>query len=300
MSSYLSRGHFGFLPKMSELSLPTLRLRRILFSNFNIYGIVCVVNKVERLDFIMATLRKNNGSSVQDLAEGLDVSHMTVRRDLSMLMADGRVKMFHGSVTLHPSVGNDAAENFYSLNTAGTKNPEQKKRIGELAATLIEPDDALIIDCGSTTEYLAKNLPGDFAYTVLCYSLNIVSEAARRKNCRLMFSGGQFHENTLMFESPEGLEMIRNFRATKAFMSASGASAQFGITCLNFYERETKKTIIKSSMKKILLIDASKFGIVRSDRFADFRDFDEIITDDGIPDKTAEAIKRMGIALRIA
>ena len=127
------------------------------------------MTRAERLDFIMATLRKNNGSSVQNLVEELNVSHMTVRRDLSMLMADGQVKMFHGSVTLHPSVANDAPENYYSLITAGSKNPEQKQKIGELAATLIEPDDTLIIDCGSTTEYLAKNLPGDFAYTVLCY-----------------------------------------------------------------------------------------------------------------------------------
>ncbi|MGA2547059.1 MAG: hypothetical protein ABSF43_10955 [Rectinemataceae bacterium] len=169
--------------------------------------------------------------------------------------------MFHGSVTLHPSIGNEAPENYYSLISAGAKNSERKKKIGELAASLIEPDDTLIIDCGSTAEYLAKNLPENFVYTVLCYSLNIASEAARRKNCRLMFSGGLFHENTLMFESPEGLEMIRNFRATKAFITASGASAQFGVTYLNFYERETKKTIIRSSMIKNLLIDSSKSNI---------------------------------------
>jgi len=258
------------------------------------------MNRSERLDFIMRSLRASKGSSVQDLADLLKVSHMTVRRDLSALVEDGQVKLFHGSVTLHPSVNADPSESPYSLIAAGAKNPERKRRIGELAASLIEPDDALIIDCGSTTEYLAKNLPGNFAYTVLCYSLNIVSETARRKNCRLMFSGGLFHDNTLMFESPEGLEMIRNFRATKAFISASGASERFGVTCLNFYERETKKTIIRSSMRKILLVDSSKFDIVRSDRFADYRDFDEIITDDGIPDEVADSVRRLGIELRIA
>jgi DeoR family deoxyribose operon repressor len=215
-------------------------------------------------------------------------------------MAERQVQMFHGSVTLHPSIGDEAPESFYSLISAGAKNPEKKGKIGKLAASLIEGDDTLIIDCGSTTEYLAKSLPEDRAYTVLCYSLNIASETARRKNVRLMFSGGLFHENTLMFESPEGLEMIRNFRATKAFISASGVSEKFGVTCLNFYERETKKTIIRSSMKKILLVDSSKFGIVRSDRFAEYRDFDEIITDEGIPGDAVEAIKRMGIVLRIA
>jgi len=258
------------------------------------------MNKSERLGRIMQTLRISKGSSVQDLAALLKVSHMTVRRDLASLMADEQVQMFHGSVTLHPSVVDEAPESFYSLITAGSKHTDQKARIGRLAASLVEPDDALIIDIGSTTEYLAKNLSEDFAYTVLCNSLNIVSEAARRKNCRLMFSGGFFHENTLMFESPEGLDMIRNFRATKAFISASGASEQFGVTCVNFYERETKRTIIKSSMRKILLLDSSKFGVVRSARFAELRDFDEIITDGEIPPETAEMIEALGIVLRIA
>jgi DeoR family deoxyribose operon repressor len=258
------------------------------------------MTKDERLGFIVQTLRIEKGLSVQNLVEKLGVSHMTVRRDLAELVSGGQVQLFHGSVTLHPSIADEGSENLYSLITAGSKNPETKRRIGKLAASLVEAEDALIIDCGSTTKHLAKNLPENFPYTVLCYSLNIVSEVARRKNCRLIFSGGHFHENTLMFESPEGLEMIRNFRATKAFISASGASARFGVTCLNFYERETKKTIIKSSLSKILLLDSSKFEVVRSDRFAEFRDFDEIITDEGIPDETAEHIRGMGIALRIA
>jgi len=122
----------------------------------------------------------------------------------------------------------------------------------------------------------------------------------RRKNIRTMFSGGIFHENTLMFESSEGLSMISRYRATKAFITASGVNHQFGVTCMNPYERETKKAAIRSSMKKILLVDSSKFGTVRSDYFAELADFDEIITDGGIPEEYAEIIKKLGVKLRIA
>ena len=103
-----------------------------------------------------------------------------------------------------------------------------------------------------------------------------------------------------MFESPEGLQMIRNFRATKAFISASGASRQFGVTCMNAYERETKKAMITSSMKKILLLDSSKFDVIRSDYFAELSEFDEIVTDAGISAEYTEIIKGLGITLRIA
>ena len=94
--------------------------------------------------------------------------------------------------------------------------------------------------------------------------------------------------------------MIRNFRATKAFVSASGANNQFGVTCMNSYERETKKAILQSSMRKILLVDSSKFGVIRTDYFAELSDFDEIVTDAGISTEYSEFIKNLGIALRIA
>ena len=258
------------------------------------------MNKAERLTVIMRTLQISKASSVQELSQQLNVSHMTVRRDLLSLVESDQVKILHGSVILHPRSTTRSEQSYYSLIAAGAKCPDQKRRIGQLAASLIEPDDTLIIDSGSTTEYLAKYLPETFNYTVLCYSLNIVSETVRRKNCKSLFSGGVFHENTLMFESPEGRDMIRRFRATKAFISASGANHQFGVTCMNSYERETKKVMIQSSMKKILLVDSSKFGVIRSDYFAELSDFDEIITDSDLSDEYAEIIKGMGKILRIA
>lgn len=258
------------------------------------------VNRADRLDIIMQTLQMSKASTVQELSKQLKVSHMTVRRDLESLVRSEKVKIFHGGVVLHPKSSARENESYYSLIAAGAEHPELKRRIGQLAASLIEPEDTLLIDVGSTTEYLAKYLPENIPYTVLCLSLNVVSETVRRRNCKTLFAGGLYHENTMMFESPEGMEMIRSFRATKAFMSASGANSQFGITCMNGYERETKKAIIQSSMRKILLVDSSKFGIIRSDYFADLSDFEEIVTDSGIPKEYSETIKNLGISLRIA
>jgi len=258
------------------------------------------MNKLERIDIIMQTLRTSKASTVQDLAHLLQVSHMTIRRDLATLEKQEQIRILYGGIILTAAGEAESNESCYSLIAADAKFPEQKKRIGQLAASLIEHEDTLIIDAGSTAEYFAKCLPEDRDYTVLGYALNIISETVRRKNIRTMFSGGIFHENTLMFESPEGLEMISRYRATKAFITASGVNFRFGVTCMNPYERETKKAAIQSSMKKILLADSSKFGTIRSDYFAELSDFDEIITDDGINDEYIEIIKKLGITLRIA
>jgi DeoR family transcriptional regulator, deoxyribose operon repressor len=258
------------------------------------------MNKLERIDIIMQTLKADKASTVQDLSRLLQVSHMTIRRDLASLGKEQRIRILYGGIILNPSGESSNNESYYSLIAAGSKLPEQKKRIGQLAATLIEPEDTLIIDAGSTTEYFAKCLPEDREYAVLCYALNIVSETVRRKNIRTLFSGGNFHENTLMFESPEGLAMISRYRATKAFISASGVDHHLGVTCMNPYERETKKAAIRSSMKKILLVDSSKFGTLRSDFFADLSAFDEIITDEGISQEYIDIVEKLGIKLRIA
>lgn len=258
------------------------------------------MNRPERLNRILQILETERSSSVQDLSRLLGVSHMTIRRDLVPLVEDEQIRILHGSVVLHPKNEQRNRDSYYSLIAAGSKFPERKRAIGALAASLIEPDDALIIDSGSTTEYLAKCLPEEPSYTVLCYALNILSETVRRRNCRTIFAGGVFHENTLMFEGPEGLEMIRRFRATKAFISSAGASDRFGVTCMNSYERASKVEAIRSSMRTILLVDSSKFGVVRSDHFAELSTFDEIITDSDIPSEYVERIGSLGITLRIA
>lgn len=258
------------------------------------------MNRSERLDAIMKTLNINSVSSIPELSRQLQVSHMTVRRDLDSLEKEEKVRVLYGSVMLHPKSSASSAELHYSLIAAGAEHPEEKRKIGQLAASLIEPQDSLIIDAGSTAEYLAKYLPERISYTVLCFALNIIAESARRSNCKSVFSGGEYHENTMMFESPEGMEAIRNFRATKAFITAAGVDRACGVTCMNAYERETKKVAIRSSQRAILVIDSSKFGVVRSDYFGELSDFDEVITDEGIPHEYRDYLESLGILVRIA
>ncbi|NQT60177.1 MAG: DeoR/GlpR transcriptional regulator [Bacteroidetes bacterium] len=258
------------------------------------------MKKSERHSYILNLLKLHTFSNVQELSQDLDVSHMTVRRDLDELADLDKVKILHGSVILNPVMAGTPNERPYSIITEESVHIAEKQKIGILAASCVEPGDTIIIDYGSTAEYFAKNLPTDIPLTILSYSLNIVSDIASRENCTLIFTGGLFHKNTLSFESPEGLEMIKNFRANKAFVTASGIDHKFGATCSNYYERPTKKALMQSSLKKILLVDSSKFGLIRSDYFADLNEFDEIITDKGIPEEYKEIIKSLGITLKIS
>jgi len=258
------------------------------------------MKNADRKKKILELLRRENGQPVQMLAAQLGVSHMTVRRDLEGMAAEGTVRLIHGGVLLPESLKGETTESLYSLHSAGSQYADQKKLIGIRAAKLVEDGDALIIDSGSTTECFAANLPVDRTLTVLSYALNIITATARMENVRSIFAGGDLHRNTLMFESPEGNETMRRFRANKAFISAAGVSREFGVTCLNAYERETKKIAIETAARKILLVDASKFGKIRTEYFAELSEFDVVVSDSGLADEHRRTLEDLDIELILA
>ena len=255
--------------------------------------------RIKRLNSIVEYLEANNSSDVKLLSENLQVSDMTIRRDLRILEDQGIIISKHGGVFINPGERRGTVEADYTLPIAGTVRIAEKKRIAERAVSLIGPDDVITIDSGSTMEIFSKLLPKEMPLSILCYSLNVLNEVVKRTDSQIFFAGGVFHERSQMFESPEGLSMIKRTRAGKAFISASGANAELGVTTKIHHERAVKEAIMESSQSKILLIDSSKFGRVQTNYFAAFGDFDMIITDDGISQEYTDIIRAQGIDLQI-
>ncbi len=257
------------------------------------------MKKNERIKTIINLLRFKNAVSIRELTKQLGVSEMTVRRDLALLENDSIVELIPGGAIFKDNTDSEREQEKYLIANEETRRTREKIRIGKKAASLIEYSDTIILDVGSTTEYVAKFLREDLPVTVLCYALNILVEIYRKKHCSPIFAGGYFHDNTLMFESSEGIELINRTRADKGFISAAGFHDTLGVTCANPYEIETKKAVLHSSKTKILLIDSSKFGKTKNAYFADTGDFDMIITDSEIPEEYQESISSLGIELII-
>ena len=192
---------------------------------------------------------------VRSIAAMLNVSEMTVRRDLEKLRNDGG------------AAGEQSGQ--YNLLEAIEHSNHQKEEIGKYAASLIEPNDVIIIDTGSTTARILPYLPENMNLTILSYNANVLIELRHKPGIQLLFCGGNYHLNTEMFESEEGIAFIRRIRANKAFLSAAGIHRELGITCANTYEVATKQAAISSSSQKILVSDSSKFGRLRSAYFCD-------------------------------
>jgi len=249
-----------------------------------------------RVKEIQQIIKSSASITIKDLAEELQVSKMTIRRDLNQILQDPEIKLIRGMLIYNRTPDSDD-ESKYSIISASTLNQGAKERIAEKAKSLLEPGDSIIIDAGSTTELLARILPKDLNIEVTCFSLNILNEILKNGNCSVTLPGGEFHCSSMIFRSREGIELLKRTRVKKAFISAYGVNLRLGITCSASFERELKLTAINSAEQRILLADSSKFGKVNNIHFADLEDFDTIVTDELLPEETAQKIRNRGIIL---
>jgi len=224
---------------------------------------------------------------------------MTIRRDLNILEERNLVQLVHGAAIYNKGAVSTTGDKKYELHDEKDKRAREKLAIGEKAVSLIEPHDVIIIDAGTTTEYMARLLPEDIPLTVICFTANVLVEIYKKPSVKIYFAGGYYHRNTQMFESPEGLEMIKRICATKSFISAAGVCQKLGVTCVNQYEVKTKRACIDSSLDNVLLLDSTKFNQIRPSYFAKLTEFNTIITDSGIKPQWKEYINELGITLYV-
>jgi len=260
------------------------------------------MNKIDdRRERIISFLKTSNMLSIKTLADMLNVSSMTIRRDLEFLTQENIVQFYHGGAVFNPYYLEKVTNpNDYYLQQQTMLRKSEKNVIAQKAVELLVPRETIMLDSGTSIFYLARVLPENYNLTVISWSLNVTEELIRKPQNNILVQGGVYHPETQMFENNQGMDMIKNSRASKAFISAGGFHSSLGITCPFHYEVETKRTAIKYSMESVLLIDSSKFGKVCSAHMTDISDFHVIITDSGIPNEYKEFIRDAGVRLIIA
>jgi DeoR family deoxyribose operon repressor len=237
-----------------------------------------VANRKDRLDRIVELLADGSPLRITELARRFAVSVMTIRRDAEFLVDRGEAHLLHGALVGRKEE-NGSVYSRYLLNNARTVNRAEKAAIGVAAAKLIENSDTVVIDGGSTTEFLAERIPENTTATIIAYSMNVFLKASEATSARIVLAGGEYHRDSKVFHGSGTTGMLRSMRATKAFLSAGGVSDQLGVTCSNQFEYESKRALIDSSIRRILLVDHGKFDHTVSTFFAELGEFDTIITD---------------------
>ena len=272
---------------------------------------------------ILQKMKEDPFVSIAELAEIFSVSQMTIRRDLQYIEKNelgGREKRTSGgrepsgnaapafsgtvsaSLASYLSGTGDSGQiprREYTYDYEEVHCVEEKKRINAFAVSLLRPGDVIVLDSGTTAGMMPEMIPDDLPLTVICYSYYIVSKLCDKPNIRLILAGGYYHRNTRIFSSEEGIRFMKQLRAQKVFLCASGIHADMGLTCTDQYIGDLKKAAISMSLEKILITDSTKFGKVDPGFFAAIEDMDRIITDSGISEEWTDLIRAKRIQLDI-
>ncbi len=255
-------------------------------------------DKKDRYRSIVTHLSQKGEMTVKDIATILNVSEMTVRRDLADMETERVVQRVHGGAHLFDS-SSLVGEN-YVIGEETQRNSEAKSRIGLKAASMVNANETIFLDSGSTTPYIAKYIDKDLPITVVCYTFLNALEFYNRKNTNLILSGGFFDRDSTVFHSAEANVFLKGIRADKAFISAAGVDAKLGLTTFFYFEADMKKLMIQSAKHIILVVDSTKFGKSSISHFADLSQVNTIVTDAGVHEEDAQMLRDRGIELIIA
>ena len=245
--------------------------------------------KSDRIKLIQQALHDQKAIHLREMAALLDVSEMTLRRDLGRHPDKFHLLGGHITLAFDPT---ETAE--YKLTEQGTRHVEEKRRIGKLAAAFIQPGDTVFFDCGTTVPFVVDFIPDDLEFTAVCNSLNVLLKLQQKPNCSIVLCGGTFHRKNQVFEHRDESSILDNVRLTWAFVSAAGVSQTLGVTCFNFNEVEVKQKVLRQAQHCMLLADHTKFDAVKTAHFATLEHFHVVVSDKKLPKTSRDLIQANG------
>ena len=217
----------------------------------------------ERLEKLKNLLIKSNGIGIKELAKILDVTEMTVRRDLKSLLETGDAVIVRGVAVYRPKAVSVEAQ-VYSIEDQKKVMEEEKEGIGKKAAELLVVGDVVFLDVGTTVEKLVLSMEDNMQITAMCFAANTLFQLQKKNIGQIIMGGGYYHPSSTVFESEAIIPIMNGLRATKAFIAPAAVDMDLGLTCSVPYDKTIKELEIKNSQKVIALITSNKFGKVKS------------------------------------
>jgi DeoR family deoxyribose operon repressor len=228
----------------------------------------------DRLQRLLFALRKTDKIHLKEAALLLDVSEMTVRRDLGGSASP--LILLGGYIVIDPK--NNPATHYF-VSEQKMRQVAEKQQLARRAAMLVADDDLVFFDCGTTTPYIIEQIPDERVFTAICYSLNTFLALQEKPNCEVIMCGGKFRASNGIFIPFAQSSELSHALPDKAFISAAGVSLQYGVSCFNFDELLMKHQAMQRCREKILVVDNTKFGQVRPAAIGALAEFTSLVTD---------------------
>ena len=246
--------------------------------------------KEERFHIILNQLGQDQKVHLAGLSSLLNVSEDTVRRDIKELADQGLLKSVRGGAVPH----SPGPHHFKDRMEYGN---EQKKIIADKALKLLENDQVVIFDGGTSTMLIAQALPKDIRLTVVTNSFPIANILEEHEQVEVLFAGGRLMKKSFVTVGNGTIQFLKKFRADICFLGICSIHPEFGVTGPDYEESEVKKAMIDSSREIVALSTIEKLGTAEAFYVCPTNQLTTIITDQ--PDNLEEfdVYKNIGIKM---
>lgn len=243
----------------------------------------------ERQQEILRRARTAGRVDVVTLADELEVTTETIRRDLTALERAGVLRRVHGGAIPVERLGFEPA-----LAARDEVMTGEKERIAKAALAELPDDGSVIIDAGTTTGRLVQVLPADRELTVVVNSPPLAIALASRANLNVILLGGRLRGRTLATVDDWALQPLAQLHVDVAFMATNGCSVAKGLTTPDPAEAAIKRAMVRAAQRSVLLADHTKFTNTYLSRFAELSEIDVVITDSGVDPALAADLAAAG------
>lgn len=250
----------------------------------------------ERRRLIVDLVERQGRATVDELAERFAISPVTVRTDLEALARNGAITRSHGGAVPATPTSVDTP-----LTVKETRRLAEKRRIGEAAARLVHDGDTIILDSGTTTVEIARQLRQRrwSSLTVVTNGVNIAVELGGIAGVRVMLLGGMLRPTSYSLVGPEAERMLARLSADRLFLGVDGIDLDVGVTTPDPQEAALNTLMMGVSRETIAVFDASKFGQRSLSAIAPVERLDGIITDVSAPEEYVHAVSGKGVRVSL-
>ncbi|MFC2136973.1 DeoR/GlpR family DNA-binding transcription regulator [Bacteroidota bacterium] len=243
----------------------------------------------------MEMIREDGNVKVVNLSRIFKVSEVTIRQDLEKLEQEGNIIREHGGAYLK-NIGSQVK----SFSLQHKENMGLKTKIGLKAAEYIKDGDCIILDSGTTTTEIARQLTQRQNLTVITNALNIAWLLGAEPGINVIMTGGEFKAPTLSLTGEKASDFFKGLHADKLFLATAGISLKSGLTYPSLSDLVVKKAMIDSADVVYLVADSSKIGKSAFASLGALSLVDYLITDEGIKEKDKKVFKEHEIEFIIA
>lgn len=246
--------------------------------------------KEERLNFILSEVQVRNRVLLSDLANNLNVSEDTVRRDLKYLDEQGKIKKVHGG----------AISNSFHVYTYKENNiyaHEQKSVIARKAHSLLNDGQGILMSGGTTNLEVARLLPSSFHGTVFTPSLLVAMELSEHPNVETILIGGRLSHESQIALGGDTVNTISQIRADLCFLGTSYFDAGFGLSEIDLEVVHLKRAMIQASKKIVTLSISEKLNSIKRYKVCETHAIHTLITELNPDNPFFDDFKKKGLEI---